>query len=273
MSVENTPHTPSSGKNGTAVVVVRPAEGRRLIGEAVAALPQVKQRQQNGHMVVVGGSTNRHLIRHLTEGDPGCASFAIGWIRAGQLDETPRETRGEGPFLFEDGKVSRGWPGHLLERFGPGDLYIKGANALDADGHVSVLMGSPVGGTIGAALTILLARGGELIVPVSMQKLIPSVPKSCGLLGQGVVGRVMGSMPVGLMPIMAGTATVITEVEAFKTLFNVRAIQVAAGGLADCAGAMVFHLQGAPDGIESAWERLLEIRQACDDDPEKALEG
>ncbi len=263
MNLKTSPPTPP-GKNGTAVVVVRSGEGRRLIGKAVATLPQVASRRRAGRMVVVGGSTNRHVIRELLDQDPGRDPFAIGWIREGQLGESPRESRGEGPFLFEDGSVSRGWPGHLLERFGLGDVYIKGANAIDPEGNISVLMGSPVGGTIGAALTILLARGGKLIVPVSLQKLIPSVKASCGLLGQGRIGRVMGSMQVGLMPIMAGVATVITETEAFQTLFDIQATPVAAGGLDDCAGAMVFHLAGAPEGVERAWNTLMEIRKACD---------
>jgi hypothetical protein len=155
---------------------------------------------------------------------------------------------------------SRGWPAPLLERFAAGDIYIKGVNAIDPHGNAAVLIASPIGGTIGAALAIVMARGGELLLPVSLQKTIPSVPAACGLLGQGRIDRVMGS-PVGYLPIMAGSATLVTEVEALRHLHGVRATPVAAGGVDDCHGAVVLHLRGTPEQIDQAWQRLQAIRQ------------
>ncbi|MBF0191179.1 MAG: hypothetical protein HQL99_08635 [Magnetococcales bacterium] len=246
----------------TAIAVLRPGEGRRLIGMAVACLPAVQERLRQGRMVIVGGSTTRHVVTALMGEDPGRDRFAVGWIRDGQLGETPREGRGPGPYLFECGEVSRGWPGSLLERFQTGDVYIKGANAIDPAGHVAVLLASPVGGTIGAAMAILMARGGELIVPVSLSKLIPSVPAACRLTGQGRAIRVMGS-PVGYMPILAGAATVVTEVEALAILTagQVRAVPVAAGGVDDCEGGLVLALEGSRAAVESAMERLESLRR------------
>ncbi len=141
----------------------------------------------------------------------------------------------------------------MLDKFQAGDIYVKGANALDPQGNVGILMGSPTGGTIGAAMTLLLARGGELIIPVSMEKLIPSVAQAAPLLGQGKVDRVMGG-PVGMMPIMAGCATVITEVEAIRIIAGVAATPVAAGGVYDCRGALTIHLKGDRAGVEKIWQ-------------------
>ncbi|MBF0626741.1 MAG: hypothetical protein HQL91_00830 [Magnetococcales bacterium] len=241
----------------TAIAVLRPGAGRRLIGLAVAQLPAVRARLAQGRMVIVGGTTTRHVVHALLGEDPGRDRFAVGWIRDGQLGETPREGRGPGPYLFENGQVSRGWPGPLLERFAAGDIYVKGANALDPLGNVAVLMASPTGGTIGAAMAILMARGGELIVPVSLGKLIPSVAAACRLTGQGRAIRVMGT-PVGYMPILAGSATVITEVEAVEILSGglVQATLLAAGGVDDCAGALVLALAGAQGAVEAMMTRL-----------------
>ncbi|WP_130473042.1 hypothetical protein [Candidatus Magnetaquicoccus inordinatus] len=245
--------------SSSAVVVLRAEEGQALIGRAVAKMPQVQARLQNGRMVIVGGTTTRHVVRALLGQDPGRDSFAVGWIRDALLGETPPQQRGAGPFLFEEGVQSRGWPAPLLERFAAGDIYIKGANAIDPQGNAAVLVASPVGGTIGAALAILMARGGELIVPVSLQKMIPSVPAACGLLGQGRVERVMGS-PVGYMPLMAGSATLVTEVVALRQLCAVEATPVAAGGVDDCQAAQVLHLRGSAASIEQAWQLVLSIR-------------
>ncbi|MBF0414745.1 MAG: hypothetical protein HQL79_03140 [Magnetococcales bacterium] len=246
-------------EHDTAVVVLRPGEARALIGQAVAQLPRVQERKRSGHMVIIGGSTTRHVVTHLLKEDPGRDSFAVGRVGDGCLGETPQAGRGPGPYLFDQGQVTRGWPAPLLEKFAPGDIYIKGANAVDPEGNTAILLGSPVGGSIGVALAILHARGGELIIPVSLEKLIPSIPKATGLLGQGANGRVMG-YPVGWIPIAAGSATVITELQAMSILANVQATVVAAGGFDDCAGARVIHMRGLREDVERMWGIIAAIR-------------
>lgn len=239
----------------TAVVVIQQEAGRMLIGEAVSQLPQVKSAATSRRMAIVGGSTTRHVVKSLTGEDPGRDEFAVGWIKNCRLGETPADGRGPGAFLFNKGEINRGWPGDLLSEFAANDIYIKGANALDPDGNIGILMASPVGGTIGAAISIVMSRGAELIIPISLQKLIPSIPDIGGLLGQGRVDRFMGS-PVGYMPIMKGYATVVSEIEAMKILFDIDAVAVAAGGLDDCAGSVSLHLTGTVDNIERAWSMV-----------------
>ncbi|MBF0107875.1 MAG: hypothetical protein HQL76_01685 [Magnetococcales bacterium] len=248
-----------SPKNGSALVVLRPGEARALIGLCIASMDAVRQRTRSGHMVVVGGTTTRHVVHHLLGEDPGRDSFAVGQIRHGNLGETPQPIRGPGPYLFDEGQVTRGWPARLLEKFGPGDIYIKGANAIDHEGNAAILLGSPMGGSIGVALPILAARGGHLILPVTLEKLIPSVPKSLGLLGQGKIDHVMGN-ETGLIPIMAGSATVITELQAMRHLADVTATAVAAGGVDDCAGARVIHFTGASENVEKMWDIIIRLR-------------
>ncbi|MBF0309945.1 MAG: hypothetical protein HQL56_10490 [Magnetococcales bacterium] len=251
--------------DSTALVLLRSEEAKSLIGLAVSRLPQVQQALGQGRIVIVGGSTTRHVVRHLLGEDPGRDSFAVGWIKEGLLGESPPSGRGKGPFLLENGQWQRGWPGEVLQRFTVGDLYIKGANAIDPEGHAAILMASPQGGTIGVAWPLLQARGCELIVPVSLAKLIPSVAKAAPLLGQGRVQRVMGS-PVGLMTIPAGCATLISEIQAFQMLFGLTATLVAAGGLDDCEGALCFHLAGTAENCDKAWN-FLEKERANSLDP------
>ncbi len=172
-------------ETATAVVVIQQETGRRLIGKAVSQLPRVKSAAASRRMAIVGGSTTRHVVKSLTGEDPGRDEFAVGWIKNFLLGETPADGRGPGAFLFNKGEISRGWPGDLLNEFAANDIYIKGANALDSDGNIGILMASPVGGTIGAATSIVMSRGAELIIPISLQKLIPSIPDIGGLLGQG----------------------------------------------------------------------------------------
>ncbi len=244
----------------TALVVLPPDTGRRLIGRAVAELPQLKQAMANGRIVIAGSGTTRHVVRALLGEDPGHAPFTVGWIRDGQLCETPPRQRGPGAYLIDHSHVSRGWPGPLLEQFQAGDIYIKSANAIDPAGNVAILLGSPVGGTIGSALPIIFARGAELIIPVSLQKLIPSVAAAGGRMGQQRITRATGA-PVGYMPILAGFATVITEIDALRILYRLDAVMVAAGGAEECEGAITLHAEGDAQGIGRLMEEIGQQEQ------------
>lgn len=243
----------------TGVIVLRSEEAKELIGRAVAMLPQVQKARNSGRMVITGGTTCRYVAKSLTGEDPGRDTFAVGWIKDGEMGESPAEGRGPGPIFFDEGDMQRGWPGPILEKFQAGDVYIKGANAIDPHGNTAILMASPVGGTIGAALFILNARGGELIIPVSLQKLIPSIPAVGGKLGQGKVDRVMGTK-VGYMPIMAEYATVVTEITALKSLYNLEATMIASGGVDDSQGAVSFHVAGEASAIDTLFNDIGAIR-------------
>lgn len=246
-------------QTSTAIVVLTPEEGKDLIGRAVARLPQVVKAKTSGHLVITGGTTTRYVAKDLMGEDPGRDSFAVGWINEGLMGETPADGRGPGPIFFEDGVAQRGWPGPLLEKFQAGDVYIKGANAIDPAGNTGILMASPVGGTIGAALSILYARGAELIIPISLQKLIPSIPAIGGKLGHGKVDRVMGT-PVGYMPILAEYSTVVTEIEALQQLYGLSATMIASGGVDDSIGAVSLHVEGDRSSIDQLFNDIELMR-------------
>ncbi len=240
-------------KPETALVVLPPDLARRLIGQAVASLPQLQRAMVDGRIVIAGSGTTRYVVQALLGEDPGHTPFTIGWICKGRFSETPPRERGPGPYLIDHSHLSRGWPGELLEQFDAGDIYIKSGNAIDTAGNVGILLGSPTGGAIGSALPIIYARGAELIIPISLQKLIPSVTAAGGKLGQRRLSRATGAT-LGYMPIMAGFATVVTEVDALRILFQLQATMVASGGSNDCEGAVTLHVEGDAENIG----RLLE---------------
>jgi len=186
-------------KPESALIVLPPDTARRLIGRAVAELPQLKKAMVNGRIIIAGSGTTRHVVRSLLGEDPGHAAFTIGWIQGGAFTETPAKGRGPGPYLIEHSHVSRGWSEPLLEQFEAGDIYIKSGNAIDAQGNVGILLGSPVGGGIGSALPVIYARGAELIIPISLTKLVPSVPAAGGKLGQQRLSRATG-LRTGISP-------------------------------------------------------------------------
>ncbi len=238
-----------------ALIALSPDTARHLIGRAVAELPQLKQAMVNGRIIIAGSGTTRHVVKALLGEDPGHAPFTVGWIQGGEFAETPVKNRGPGSYLIEHSHVARGWPGSLLEQFEAGDIYIKSGNAIDAEGNVGVLLGSPVGGGIGSALPIIYARGAELIIPISLTKLIPSVSAAGGRLGQQRLSQATGAR-LGYMPIMAGFATVITELDAIRILYDLTATMVASGGAEDCEGATTLHVEGNTGKVEKLMKAI-----------------
>jgi hypothetical protein len=139
----------------------------------------------------------------------------------------------------------------------PGDVFIKGGNAADTEGNVGVMLGSPVGGTIGKALGVLSARGIELVAPVGNEKLVPSVIKAAGTLGIGKLDYSHG-LPCG-MQILAG-ATVVDETKAIELLSGCTATVVAGGGVGDSQGAVTLTFSGEQKAFNKAIEVLESIK-------------
>lgn len=236
-----------------AVVVLESQESKRLIGKAVAAMPSVQAAFDAGRLIIAGGTTNAYVAEELGGQKINKASYTAGVITQGRLCGTSAAQR-MAPLIFENGEVSTRTMAEVLADFGPEDCFIKGANALDLDGNIGILASHPQGGTIGAAWSIVTARGSHFIAPVGLEKLIPSVPEAAKVTGQLAWERSWGA-PVSLYPVLG--ATVITECEAFQILSGVQATIIAAGGTGGSEGSVVLALEGE---LAAAWRLVEEIK-------------
>jgi hypothetical protein len=251
-----------------AVVVLESAEGKRLIGKAVCALPAVLGAYRSGRLVIAGGTTNGYVAEELTGRKINKAAYTVGVVAGGELCATPADRRLPA-LIFEGGEPSQRSLGEVLADFGPDDCFIKGANALDLDGNIGILSSNPQGGTIGAAWATVIARGSNFIAPVGLEKLIPSVPEAARISGQRSWQYAWGA-PVAVYPI--STATIVSELEAVRILTGAQATMIAAGGTGSSQGAVVLALEA--DDLTSAWELIEQIkgeeplpslRQSCRD--------
>src|SRR3989304_2438121 len=95
--------------------------------------------------------------------------------------------------------------------------------------------------TIGWSYGILSARGCHLIVPVGLEKLVPSVREAARSCGQDTLYYCQG-IRVGMIPIM--NTTVVTEIEAFRILFGLRAVHIGGGGMKESQGSVVLVAEG-----------------------------
>ncbi|MCS7216517.1 MAG: hypothetical protein NZ924_02335 [Candidatus Bipolaricaulota bacterium] len=236
-------------------VVVVPAEaGKRLIGRAVARLPQVQRAQRDGLLVVGWGTTNAYVLEELLGRPIPKGRYVAGYLAA-ELGVLPPAAR-EPMVVLERGEPRElAWP-EVLARLGPGDVVIKGGNLLDPQGVVGVYVAGGDGGTVGKFLAPALARGVEVVIPISRSKAVhTSVVALAQRLGAGRLVCCAGPK-IGVIPLLG---TVVTETEAVSLLYGVRAEHIGGGGVGRGRGAVVLLLSGPRDAVERAFSEIAAL--------------
>lgn len=230
------------------MVTLSVAEAKRLIAKGVAALPQVREAMKQQMIIVARGTTNAYVAEELTGHKIDKTRFTAGLICAGRCCVTAGATRLE-PLVLKNGQsVPTNWL-EALDQMRHGDIFIKGGNALDREDNVGILLGRAGGGTIGSALGSLSARGIELVAPVGLEKLVPSVPAAASFLGVGRMDYSRGRQ-CGLQ-ILTG-ATVVTEDRALALLSGCQVSVAAKGGVGSSAGSTTLAFAGHSEEFRQA---------------------
>jgi len=240
-----------------ALFSLTPSESKRLIAKGVAALPEVRQALRKGIVIIARGTTNAFVIEELVRDkiEPK-SQYAAGFITAGELSATPDDMLMD-VVVLRHGKRVATPPADALQEFREGDVSIKGASAIDVEGNAGVLAAGENSGTIGGILPTVLARHSYLIVPVGLEKLIPSVAQATQVTGVFHFKYSTG-LPVALVPMP--NALVVTEIQAFQVLTGAKVVPVAAGGIAGSEGTVVFSLEGKAAQIEQALSLVKSIK-------------
>lgn len=250
------PSLEEDGESVRGLVVLNPAESKRLIAKGVAALPEVKHALKKGRVIIARGTTNAFIAEEILGKTIPKVNYAAGIVSSGQLKAVPEQDRLE-PVLLENGELSKKSYHEVLQEFDVGDVFIKGANAVDIWGNAGILVGDSRSGTIGSAWPTLMARGCILIVPVGLEKLIPSVTEAAEGCGINRWKYCMGTR-VGFVPLT--NALVITEVEALEVLTGVVATHTASGGIGGSEGAVVLALEGSDEEVSQAFELVKSLK-------------
>ncbi len=255
--------------NMRALFVLTPSESKRLIAKAIAQLPVVKKAKKEGEIVIGHGSTNVYVAEEVLGKCQNREKFLSGLIINHILCVTQAEEKP--PILMmRKGKTILPEPTmeETLKNFGEGSVFIKGANAVDPEGNVGVFVANPSGGTIGWSYGILSARGSHLIVPVGLEKLVPSVRQASRSCGQETFYYNQG-IKIGMIPIM--NAEVVTEIEAFHILFELKAVHIGGGGLNGSEGSVVLVAEGAKNKLDRAIKVIEKIKGEPPLRPKKSL--
>ncbi|MBM2825475.1 MAG: hypothetical protein HW402_1139 [Dehalococcoidales bacterium] len=256
-----------TGNTTKALVTLTPAESKRLIAKGVAAMPEVKNALKSGIIIFARGTTNTYVAEEIMQTSSenkaaydhniiNKAEYSRGIITHGEL--TSNRRRGTGTdFVLKNGKIWDIRPQEVIPQFTRDDVFFKGANAVDVWGQAGVLCAGADGGTIGYALTSLIARDANLIVPVGLEKMIPSVEDALNVTGVYNYKYSTGS-PVVLIPLVK--AKVVTEIQALAILFGVSTTMVGAGGIGGSEGAVVLVIEGDESDVDKAFGLIKSIK-------------
>jgi len=251
-------------------ISLTPAESKKLIAKSLMEIDYLKDALKNGVVLIHPSSTTYFLYREITgehpEGNWVCGVIARkgACINREILNELTVDTE-EGvlrfPFwVFEKGELINPLSvSKLIEIMGEGDIYIKTGNAIDNKGNVGVLVGAPDGkGTVGKLYEASKKKGFGIIIPISLEKLIPSVETAVKIADPSKVKYSTG-MPLRVFPIRGH---VITEVEAISLLAGAKATPIASGGLSGAEGSITLVIEGSDKQLELLKEVVLEVKSA-----------
>lgn len=246
-----------ASEEGRAVVVVPGEAGKRLIGRAVARLPQVQQARESGLIVIGWGTTNAYVAEELLGRAFPKERYVAGYV-AEELRVLPPEERAPMLVIDRGEPKNLGWS-EILPRLRAGDVVIKGGNVLDPQGVVGVYVAGEDGGTVGKFLGPALARGVEIVIPISRSKSVhASVLELAKRLGSGRLLDSMGPR-IGLVPLWG---TVITETEAVAALYGVNAEHIGGGGVGRGGGAVVLLLSGPAEAVKQAFSEITALAKS-----------
>ncbi len=256
-----------TGEVVKALIVLTPAESKRLIAKGVSNLEEVRRALKQGIIIVGLGTTNAYVAEELLASlssqekenshekiDKG--RYAAGVITARGATIVPKEERSK-ELILKNGEIIDASTEEIVDDLSATDVFIKGANALDATGTAGILMANTFGGTIGIALGRIMARGVNFIIPVGIEKTVPyPITEAAKRVGIERIAIATGK-PVGLMPVYG---KVITEIEALKILGASDAFPIGAGGVDGGEGSVVICAEGSAGQMDRLMQQIREIK-------------
>ncbi|MBM4030972.1 MAG: hypothetical protein FJ291_04205 [Planctomycetes bacterium] len=227
-------------------LVLTVAQSKRLIARGVARYQPVQDALANGTVAIAKGGTNAYVVEEILGRPIEKRHYVLGQVLPPGVSRADAGLSADLPdVVLVRGKQVEGVTATgAVADMKAGDVFIKGANALNCAAHVAgLLVGHPTGGTLGAVIGTLVARRIRLLIPVGIEKDIPTcIPEAARRLeAEGGSGPSLWAMH----------GDIFTEIEALRVLCGVEALPIAAGGVAGAEGAVWLACFGGPDQIEA----------------------
>lgn len=229
--------------------VLTVAEGKRLIAKAVVQMPIVQAALKDGMVIVCKGTTNTYVAEELLGRKIPHGAYVYGNVTPQKGGRPMPKVTPVAEVIFVKGQHRPQLTlDAALQQLSPGDVVIKGGNALDyANKTVGVWTGSPTGGTTGKITPALAERKAHLVIPIGLEKLVAGRIED---IAARSVEPVEGEGKLPRMRLLKGN--IVTEIEALKILANVDAFQASAGGVGGAEGGVWLVWRGKREDVEKA---------------------
>jgi len=235
--------------------VLTVAESKRLIAKAIAALPEIQEAMENRTVVVATGTTNAYVLEELWGKKIDKRAYRSGITTPNNPEKNPEPIADKiSDMVFIKGKVA---PQYDRVTIAPdlkkGDIYIKGANAINYDDDIAgILIGGMDGATIGNTIGHIIGKQVNLMIPVGLEKLTYEDINELHLIASDEDYEGPRMWPI--------VGTIITEIEALDILTGVDAYLYSAGGIAGAEGAVRILIEGTEDEVKETLELIESIK-------------
>jgi hypothetical protein len=234
---------------------VTTSAGKRLIGKAMAAHPDIRAVLTKGTLVIVAGTTNGYVAEEVLTSLGQAQGFSrLGFRRGITVAPGAKAADAdlEGDVILVDGLWQKGKTiQDVTDDLKEGDIILKGANAFDTRGQPAVQIGHPKGGTVLAALPAVIGRRVRLIVPIGLEK---RVLEDVTVLAQRC--NAPGTDGPRLLPL---PGEVFTELDAIRSLTGAQACLLAAGGIYGAEGSLWLGVSGTEEQVSAAAELIRSV--------------
>ena len=237
-----------------AGAVLTVSESKRVIAKAVAQMPIVKEALKNGMVIITKGTTNTYVAEEILGRKIPRGALVSGRVYPVKGGKRLKGVKAMKEIVLVKGELMDSLSlADAVKKLKPGDVVIKGANALDYENKIAgVLIGAPNSGTTGTFMPYVVARKANLIIPVGLEK------QAAGKVVD-IANRLREPMTsLNRIPSMfLLTGHIVTEIEALKILADVSAFQAAAGGISGAEGSVRIVFRGNRENVEKML-RLIE---------------
>lgn len=229
------------------------SESKRLIAKAVARADFVRRAMEEGTLAIGSGTTNGYIVEEITGKKMDKKTFVTGRTLPRNYDG-PKLSCAHPDLVIRKGERLNIKASEALADMGPGDVYVKGVNAINYERkQAAVLIGHPTGGGVGAALGTTVARRIRYLHPVGLEKNVAAdLDEVAERLNRDSDGK---GPALWVVP-----GHIFTEIEALRVLADVEAIPVAAGGIGGAEGAVWLAIFGTAQQLDGTQEAVKSVR-------------
>lgn len=234
--------------------VLTSSQSKRLIARGVKAHPVVKRAIHNGVIGICRGTTCSYVAEEFLGRPLERFSYTTGLTLPKEpLTPVKKPDVTEHDVIIRKGEIHQDGETVIeaAQNMNPGDVIVKGANALNYNEQVvGCLVEHPKGGTVGGFWGPLYGRKLQLVIPVGLEK---EIAQDIMMVSSLSMTENPGN---ALMPM---TGIIVTEIEAVELLTGASAVQMAAGGIRGAEGAVRLLVSGEPEQVRQVETLAAEL--------------